>query len=82
MLKLILSLSFIVKTLAVIFLHSKGLGNEWSVLFNNFQEFKIYSYYNLDGQNIPSSYMPPFYLAFLYVNKFLSFNLFNFIYLV
>jgi len=82
MLRLILGLSLIVKVVAVFILHDRGLSNEWLVLFNNFEKLNIYSYYNLEGQNIPSSYMPPFYLMFIYISKFLSFNLFNFIYLL
>ena len=81
-LKLILGLSFVLKIIAVFFFHDKAIDNEWLVLFNNFEKLKIYSYFTLEGQNIPSSYMPPFYLIFLSINKFLSFNLFNFIYLV
>ena len=80
--KLILSLSFVLKIIIAFFFHTQGLTNEWLVLFNNFEELKIFSYYKLEGQNIPSSYMPPFYLIFLYANKLLSFNLFNFVYLV
>jgi len=82
MLRLILGLSFAVKIAAAFILHDRGLSNEWIVLFNNFQNFNIYSYYNLEGQTIPSSYMPPFYLMFMYITKLLSFKLFNFIYLL
>ena len=80
-LKLILCTSFVLKILVVFFFHGRGLSNEWSILLNNFENFNIYSYYNIEGQNIPSSYMPPLYLIFLYINKVLSFDLFNFIYL-
>jgi 4-amino-4-deoxy-L-arabinose transferase-like glycosyltransferase len=58
------------------------LSDEWLVLFNNFEKYKIYSYYFLEGKQLPSSYMPPVYLFFLYLNKLLSLNLFNFLYLV
>ena len=81
-LKLILIASIVVKILVVFLYHSPRLEDEWLILFNNFEEFKIYSYYNLEGQNIPTSYMPPLYLIFLNINKFLSFNSFNFVYLV
>ena len=82
MLRLILGLSFAAKLLVLFFFHKESLSNEWFVLFDNFEKFKIYSYYTLEGQNIPSSYMPPLYLFFLYTNKLLSFDLFNFVYLV
>ena len=82
MLRLILGVSFVAKILVVLFFHEKNLSNEWSILFDNFERLKIYSYYTLEGQNIPSSYMPPLYLMFLYGSKLLSFELFNFIYVV
>ena len=82
LLKLILLSSALIKIIAVIIFYENGLSDEWLVLFNNFNELKMYSYYTLNGQNIPSSYMPPLYFAFLYTSKILSFNLFNFIYLV
>ena len=82
MLRLILAFSFVIKIIVVFFFHEKNISNEWLVLFINFEKFNIYTYYILDGQNIPSSYMPPLYLFFLYINKLLSFNFFNFIYLV
>jgi hypothetical protein len=80
-LKLILCTSFVLKIIVAFFFHGKGLTNEWATLLYNLENFKIFSYYNIEGQNIPSSYMPPLYLIFLYINKVLSFDLFNFIYL-
>ena len=82
MLKIILGLSFVAKIIIVFFIHEKGLSDEWLVLFDNFEKLNLYTYYTLEGQNLPSSYMPPLYLIFLYINKILSFELFNFIYLV
>ena len=79
---LILITSILLKIVIVIFYHEKQLSDEWAVLLNNLEELKIISFYNIDGQYIPSSYMPPLYLIFLYCNKLLSFQLFNFIYLV
>ncbi len=80
-LKLILCSSFVFKIIFVFFFHGKNLTNEWSILLYNLENFKIFSYYVIEGQNIPSSYMPPLYLIFLFISKVLSFNLFNFIYL-
>ena len=50
--------------------------------FQNFQSFKSYSYYIFDGEAVPSSYMPPLYFVFIYLNKILSFDKINFIYLI
>ena len=79
---LILITSILFKIIIVIFYHENQLSDEWGILISNLEELKIISFYSIDGQNIPSSYMPPLYLIFLYFNKLLSFQLFNFIYLV
>jgi len=81
-LNLILITSCVIKVITVFFLYEKNLSDEWFVLFNNFEKLNLYSYYTLKGLNIPSSYMPPMYFIFIYFNKLLSFNLFNFIYLI
>jgi hypothetical protein len=78
----ILIVSIFVKIIAVLIFYEEDLRGEWLILFNNFEKFKMFSYYTLESQNIPTSYMPPLYFMFLYMNKLLSFNLFNFIYLV
>ena len=81
-LKIIILLTFLSKLTFVLFFHEKNLTDEWSILFNNFQEYNSYSYYIFNGKHIPSSYMPPLYFIFLYLNKILSMNLINFLYLV
>lgn len=81
-LKIIILLTFLSKLTFVLFFHEKNLTDEWSILFNNFEEYNSYSYYIFNGKHIPSSYMPPLYFIFLYLNKILSMNLINFLYLV
>ena len=81
-LNIIIITSFLLKLAFVFFVHEKNLSDEWIILFNNFQENTSYSYYIFDGIHVPSSYMPPLYFIFLYLNKILSFNLVNFLYLV
>ena len=78
----IIIFSFFLKLIFVIFFHEKNLTDEWAILFKNFQNFKSYSYYIFDGQAIPSSYMPPLYFTFIYLNKVLSFDKINFLYLI
>ena len=58
------------------------MSDEWRILFQNFQNFKTYSYYVFGNQDIPSSYMPPLYFIFIYINKILSFEKINFLYLI
>jgi len=78
----IIIFSFFLKLIFVIFFHEKNLTDEWAILFKNFQNFKSYSYYIFDSQAIPSSYMPPLYFIFIYLNKVLSFDKINFLYLI
>ena len=78
----IIIFSFILKFAAIVLFHEKFLSNEWLVLMNNFQEHQSYSYYVFDGRAIPSSYMPPLYFIFLLLTKIISFELFNYIYLI
>ncbi len=78
----IIFISFLIKLIFVIFFHEKSLSDEWRILFQNFQNFKTYSYYVFGNQDIPSSYMPPLYFIFIYINKILSFEKINFLYLI
>ena len=75
-------LSLICNSIAVYFFHQKNLNNEWSNLIANYENFKIYSYFIFEDFFVPSSYMPPLYFAFIYLNKVLSLGLFNYIYLI
>ena len=79
---IIIFFSFFIKLIFVVFFHEKSLSDEWAVLFQNFKNFKSYSYYVFENQNIPSSYMPPMYFIFIYINKMLSFEKINFLYLI
>ncbi len=78
----IVFLSFFIKLVFVVFFHEKTLSDEWLVLMKNFENFKSYSYYIFDGKELPSSYMPPLYFLFIYLNKIISFDKINFLYLI
>jgi len=78
--KLIIFFSFLLKLTFILFFHEKGLSDEWLILFKNYLNNKSYSYYIFDGRYIPSSYMPPLYLFFLYFSKIISLDMFNFLY--
>ena len=78
----IVFLSFFIKIVFVVFFHEKNLSDEWGVLIQNFDNFKSYSYYVFEGKGLPSSYMPPLYFSFIYINKILSFDKINFLYLI
>ena len=79
---LILFLSLLVKVTFLLLFYEKNISDEWSILLNNFIASKKYSFYVFDGEYVPSSYMPPLYFFFIYLCKIISFELFNFIYLI
>ncbi len=81
-LNIIIYATFLIKLVFVFFIHENHLTDEWSILFKNFQKYNSFSYYVFDGKDIPSSYMPPLYFLFLFLNKILSLDLINFVYLV
>ena len=41
--------------------------NEWGVLFNNLKNNGILAYRSFEGNLIPSVYMPPLYVYFIYL---------------
>ena len=81
-LNLIAALSLFVKILVVFFFFEDGLKDEWKILLENFEKNHSFSYYNFGDLYVPSSYMPPLYLFFIIFCKFLSFDLFNYIYII
>ena len=81
-LKIILLCSFFFKLVVIFLFHEKSLSDEWVILFNNYKSANFFSYYEFDGQYLPTSYMPPLYFFFLYFCKLISFEVFNFLYIV
>jgi 4-amino-4-deoxy-L-arabinose transferase-like glycosyltransferase len=79
---IIVLISFLIKLIFVIFFHEKNLSDEWRVLVQNFENYKSYSYYIFNGKELPTSYMPPLYFLFIFLNKILSFGKINFLYLI
>ena len=64
--------SFILRIATIFFFADTYIENEWGVLVKNLQIYKSYSIYIIDGQVIPSVYMPPVYAYFLYLIKIFS----------
>ena len=46
-----------------------NLDNEWSILFNNLYNHGVFSYRSFDNKLIPSVYMPPLYIYYIYFIK-------------
>ena len=79
---LIAFLSLFFKAIIVFFFHEKALTDEWSILFNNFYKVNFFSYYNFENLYLPTSYMPPLYFFFIVFCKYVSFEIFNYIYVI
>ena len=79
---LIAFVSLFFKIIIVFFFHEKALTDEWSILFNNFYKVKFFSYYNFENLYVPTSYMPPLYFFFILFCKYVSFEIFNYLYII
>tara|TARA_Y100000590_G_C15694123_1_gene1004506 strand:- start:355 stop:1581 length:1227 start_codon:yes stop_codon:yes gene_type:complete len=74
-------LSFLSRLITVYFVRDFHFDNEWDILLNNLINYKSFSFYNFNGELIPSSYMPPLYPFFLYlINILTSFKEQNLLY--
>ena len=61
--------SFLSRLVTVYFFRDLQFDNEWGILLNNLINYKSFSFYNFNGELIPSAYMPPLYPFFLYLIK-------------
>ena len=74
-------LSFLSRLITVYFFRDFHFDNEWDILLNNLINYKSFSFYNFNGELIPSAYMPPLYPFFLYlINILTSFEESNLLY--
>ena len=74
--------SFFLRVIAAYFFGDQNLENEWKTLLYNLVNHKSYSFYQFNGQLLPSVYMPPMYAFLLYFIKIISFEKLNFLNLV
>lgn len=74
---LCISISFILKLLLLNTYGDYSLENEWGILFNNLKNFKVLSYRSFEGNLIPSVYMPPLYVYFIFIIDFLKPEIFD-----
>ncbi len=66
--------------LRLLFINSYGdikLDNEWGILFNNLYNEGIFSYRSFNDKLIPSVYMPPLYVYYIYFIKLIIPNHFD-----
>ena len=62
-----ISISIIIRLLLLNNYGDLTLQNEWGVLFNNLKNNGILAYRSFEGSLIPSVYMPPLYVYFIYL---------------
>ena len=74
--------SFFLRAIVAYFFGDQNLENEWKTLLYNLVNHNSYSFYQFNGQLIPSIYMPPMYAFLLYFLKIISFEKLNFLNLI
>ena len=62
-----ISISIILRALLINSYGDLTLENEWGALFNNLKNNGVLAYRSFDGYLIPSVYMPPLYVYFIYL---------------
>ena len=62
-----ISISIILRMLLINSYGDLTLENEWGVLFNNLKNNGVLAYRSFEGYFIPSVYMPPLYVYFIYL---------------
>ena len=76
---LVLIASTIIKLFLVFLIGEKDLADEWKILVNNLIENQSLLYHEIEGEKLPSVYMPPLYSFFLYFFHLMNFsNIINF----
>ena len=68
----LLILSFILRLIAIYYYGDDSLEHEWSTLLKNLHDHSTLSFRSFNGVLIPSVYMPPLYVFFLYLIKILT----------
>jgi len=68
----LLILSFILRLITIYYYGDDSLEHEWSTLLKNLHNHSTLSFRSFNGVLIPSVYMPPLYVFFLYLIKILT----------
>ncbi len=68
----LLLFSFLLRGIATYYLGDTEIENEWLLLFRNLYDNGTLSFRMFEGNSIPSVYMPPLYVFFLYFLKLIS----------
>ena len=65
-------LTFVIRVVAAYYFGDAGLEQEWLVLFKNLYNHGVLSLRSFDGNLIPSVFMPPLYVFFIFFLKIIS----------
>lgn len=71
---LVLIASTIIKLFLVFLIGENDLADEWKILVNNLIENQSLLYHEIEGEKLPSVYMPPLYSFFLYFFYLMNFS--------
>ena len=71
-LQLLLIFSFILRVIATYYYGDNKLAYEWSILFNNLYNSGTLAMHSFDGELVPSVYMPPLYVFFIFLIKHIT----------
>ena len=71
-LQLLLIFSFILRIIATYYYGDNKLSYEWSILFNNLYNSGTLAMHSFDGKLVPSVYMPPLYVFFIFLIKHIT----------
>ena len=71
---IILITAILIRVMSIYFFGDSKIDNEWGIMLNNLENYKILSIRSVDGVSVPNLFMPPLYPAFLYSIKILIKN--------
>ena len=69
---IVISISIILRLLLIDSYADQSLANEWGILFDNLKNNGVLAFRSFDGALIPSVYMPPLYIFFIYLVDFIT----------
>jgi len=71
-LNLLLIFSLLIRVIAVFYFGDEKIEYEWSILVNNLYEHGILAFHSFKDELIPSVYMPPLYVFFIFLLKLIT----------
>tara|TARA_X000000950_G_C13830510_1_gene625947 strand:- start:89 stop:1312 length:1224 start_codon:yes stop_codon:yes gene_type:complete len=59
--------ALLIKIILCFLIGDNDLDKEWKIIINNLINHKSFSYYEIDNKKVPSVYMPPLYVYYIYL---------------